>query len=387
MDQPENAYRPSFFEMIAQDRLMLGLKPALKHCMLTVASWYPSISIIKHYHAEMFYSLMYFLEKHYLKVYDASFSENFYGLKRVQVKTRALAFSINGSDNQNDRMDKLSRSGKRYALIMLILIPYVRDKLDVLFERLKNPLVDEDGFEFQDPAERDAANNQSNFTKYFIGCYPYMYAAIEAICFVFQLRFLFESSCFFSPGLLLLRQHVQRLTMQDMRNIQEHGSIHVPAPIRLPVDRDNRGMNSAWSEANSNAGSGSSSWINSMRRFVGNVEYFMADYAKSFILAGLLSFKILEWWYSHANTSRVQKQLPNPPAPKPLDSLTISRLNMSHDKSLCGLCHQKRTNPAITLTGYAFCYPCLFNYVQTHGRCPITSASMSVEHIRRIYES
>jgi hypothetical protein len=42
---------------------------------------------------------------------------------------------------------------------------------------------------------------------------------------------------------------------------------------------------------------------------------------------------------------------------------------------------------AVSASGYAFCYPCIFRHVQQHQRCPITLIPMSVEQIRKIYEA
>ena len=49
---------------------------------------------------------------------------------------------------------------------------------------------------------------------------------------------------------------------------------------------------------------------------------------------------------------------------------------------------QARTNPAMTtVSGYAFCYPCIFTHVEQHGRCPVTHIPATVDTIRRLYQS
>jgi peroxin-12 len=40
-----------------------------------------------------------------------------------------------------------------------------------------------------------------------------------------------------------------------------------------------------------------------------------------------------------------------------------------------------------TVSGYAFCYPCIFTHVQQHGRCPVTHIPATVDSIRRLYQS
>ena len=49
---------------------------------------------------------------------------------------------------------------------------------------------------------------------------------------------------------------------------------------------------------------------------------------------------------------------------------------------------QTRTNPAMTsVSGYTFCYPCLFNSVTREQCCPVTRIPASIDSIRRLYQS
>jgi hypothetical protein len=54
---------------------------------------------------------------------------------------------------------------------------------------------------------------------------------------------------------------------------------------------------------------------------------------------------------------------------------------------VCPLCKRLRTNPAISPSGYVFCYPCLYAYVSDVGKCPITSIDCTIDDIRKIYET
>ena len=52
------------------------------------------------------------------------------------------------------------------------------------------------------------------------------------------------------------------------------------------------------------------------------------------------------------------------------------------------LCLQTRTNPAMTsVSGYTFCYPCLFNFMTREQCCPVTRIPASIDSIRRLYQS
>lgn len=51
-------------------------------------------------------------------------------------------------------------------------------------------------------------------------------------------------------------------------------------------------------------------------------------------------------------------------------------------------CRQRRVNPAmLAVSGYAFCYPCLFNHVSEAHCCPVTRIPATLDHIRKLYEA
>jgi peroxin-12 len=65
----DDIYRPSFFEMVASDRFIYGLKPALKHILNVLSTRHYLFHKLLKYHEEIFYGSLYILEKHYLEQY------------------------------------------------------------------------------------------------------------------------------------------------------------------------------------------------------------------------------------------------------------------------------------------------------------------------------
>lgn len=58
------------------------------------------------------------------------------------------------------------------------------------------------------------------------------------------------------------------------------------------------------------------------------------------------------------------------------------------EADVCISAHQARTNAAMaTVSGYAFCYPCLFNFVSQEGCCPVTRIPATIDSVRRLYQS
>ena len=102
----------------------------------------------------------------------------------------------------------------------------------------------------------------------------------------------------------------------------------------------------------------------------------------------LLIRQVLEWWYTSGEERlAAQKVLPVPAPPPPLlphpDGIPLPR-----NVTTCPICGRARTNPAVAVaSGYTFCYPCIFNYVASHGCCPVTRIPTTVECIRRLYQS
>lgn len=53
--------------------------------------------------------------------------------------------------------------------------------------------------------------------------------------------------------------------------------------------------------------------------------------------------------------------------------------------SKCPLCHQKHVNPVTTsISGFVFCYKCLWNYIDKFHCCPITYRHCNLEDMIRI---
>ena len=77
------------------------------------------------------------------------------------------------------------------------------------------------------------------------------------------------------------------------------------------------------------------------------------------------------------------------PIPPPPDKARRAEggLAMPTDPTQCPICRSERSNPAANHTGYVFCYPCIFTYVQQHQRCPVTHITSSQDQIRKLYET
>ncbi|KAG7171608.1 Peroxisome assembly protein 12-like [Homarus americanus] len=169
--------RPSIFDVVAQDGLMSTLQPAVKHIMKVIAESNP--------------------EKHgwCLKYSGASFAENFYDLKRVQLKA-------NGS------IKPLTLSNETYTKSLLALgaFPYLRSQMDSVY---------------QDIQEKDADGRLSEegwkvkIQKVVLKVWPLLHLSWELLTLIYYIRYLIGRSRFHSPLLLLTGVRLANLDKED----------------------------------------------------------------------------------------------------------------------------------------------------------------------------
>eukprot|EP01083_Nonionella_stella_P027047 74385_1 len=339
--------RPSLFELIAQDRLFSDLFPAFRFALSRLATHFEVFQKLAQNSNEVYHVLLYFLERHYILMYDSSFAESFYGLRRAPV-----------SEIPDQAPAELSGRGRKLALLQLLLFPYIRNKLQDTYERMKEEDVLGAG---------PRVGRFQRFRSLFLKIFPYLHASYEALVMLFQLAYLFDKTSFYSPFLWLLGQKLQRVTRDDMMDYQERTETTAAfysllAPLR------------------------SLSFYGRVLEIMGRVRFMLARYAKIGILLFVFGYKFVDWFYSAEAQVRSRNSLPVPPPPgpaKPSDLPSAER--PPRDPNLCPLCKRVRTNPACDTSGYVYCYPCIFNYVQRYHRSPVTFAPC--QEVRKIYES
>eukprot|EP00300_Choanocystis_sp_HF-7_P009002 c16215_g1_i3.p1 GENE.c16215_g1_i3~~c16215_g1_i3.p1 ORF type:complete len:137 (-),score=26.82 c16215_g1_i3:66-476(-) len=113
----------------------------------------------------------------------------------------------------------------------------------------------------------------------------------------------------------------------------------------------------------------------------------LLESSRHMFLFSILGFKFMEWWYGNDQIAQsfVDAVVPVPP-PTPPPPVAGSYM-IPKDHALCAICLNRRSNPTIVPSGYVFCYRCVYDYVTQHQRCPITFIPVSLEQLRRVYES
>ncbi|XP_069828814.1 peroxisome assembly protein 12 [Dendropsophus ebraccatus] len=331
---PPDDGRPSIFEVVAQESLMVAVRPALHHIVKVLAESNPArFGPLWRWFDELYTLLDLLLQQHYLSWAGASFSENFYGLKRVAVGK------------------SLGLRGKEYwrSLALLVLLPYLRVKLEKFINRMR----EEEDYSIQNPT-----SFRKRCYKAVLASYPFVKLSWEGCFLIYQLRYILWNTSHHSPLLRIAGVQLTRLTLEDLQ----------------AMDAATEKMASAQSTLSVGA---------ILKKALGGVSVTVS----SGLSLGVFFLQFLEWWYSAENQETVKSlsTLPAPTAPIHFDLVTYSPL-LPKLKTVCPLCRKVRVNDtALGTSGYVFCYRCAYYYVKNHQRCPVSGYPTELQHLIRLY--
>ncbi|KAL1425174.1 hypothetical protein MTO96_019333 [Rhipicephalus appendiculatus] len=309
------AQKPSIFEVLAQENLARALRNALRHLISYIADLRsgkrPRRSWVKEHRDELVTLADLSVQFYHLARYASSFSEHFYGLRRVASTTSGDA--------------ALKRSHVLRSLASLVLLPYVRTKLDALV------------FDEELPGGAQGRGWIGTLRR----LYPVFSLACEAASLSYALFYAVGKSSVHSPTLSL-------------------SSVRLEVAPSVPASPD------------PNAGK-------AVRVLRGVADAFSATLATA---AFLLHF--VDWWNSQRKGSLVAE--PPVPAPPLADEQSQqgeesqSLMRRGH----CPLCLNEIAARAAVLTtsGYVFCYDCIRSHLSS-GRttCPVTGYPSSHDNV------
>ncbi|XP_059828961.1 peroxisome assembly protein 12 [Hypanus sabinus] len=335
--------RLSIFEVVAQDTLMSAVRPALHHlCKVLVESNPARYGFLWRWFDEIYTLLDFLLQRHYLSQASASFSENFYGLKRIPIGRGMCRLASHG----------LPRAQHWRSLLMIIAVPYIKVKLDRLFARLR----EEDDYAIHLPE-----SPRKRLYKAFLAAYPFVNLGWEGWFLIYRLLYIFGKTHFHSPLLRVAGVRLANLTHADLQSFDQRSSSVNRSPISTSV-------------------------LGKLSTFFGNALSGAAVSLSTGISVGIFFLQFLEWWYSSENQDTIKSlsSLPTPPPPVHFDRLTNDTLPKM--KTICPICNKARINDtALATSGYVYCYRCIYNYVKRQQRCPVTSYPSELQHLVKLY--
>ncbi|KAI9319269.1 Pex12 amino terminal region-domain-containing protein [Dichotomocladium elegans] len=378
LSSQEDGFRPSLFELDAQQKLRELLQPAVQYAVAIYAQRYPRFLItLVNNHEEFYAILMLLIERHYLKEWGASFAENFYGLKRVSseyLKSSAAKFNstVNG---QTSTAPALSRSEINKSLLVLVGLPYIKCRLDLLYSKVsggqtaslfgRNEQEEEEEEEMSNPETTARRKLLIRLTRLFRCIYPYINAGYYGANLAYNIAYMFGKTRYYTPWLHMIGLEIKRMSMADYRSYYE----------KLETNGSKEGRRSPL-------------------QFISGVFGKVIEFLKVLLPMSIFFYKFLEWWYSSEfargrNASALgddeQGALIPPPEKTKPDSRGTPVPNTPNTCPLCLVC--PINNPTALPSGYVFCYTCVYRYVEEHDRCPVTwiKTERNIKDLTKVY--
>ncbi|DAZ94975.1 TPA: hypothetical protein N0F65_000607 [Lagenidium giganteum] len=387
---------PSLFELLMQERMGSGFKPAAEYMLQTVCDAYPQVSRlwIAQCFEESYALLKYALDKYFLERYDSLASEKFYGMKRVMYHApEAAAAATSGGSTPQPTTTPLTADARRQALVYAVLVPYLKAKMDNFYKDLvdEQPLPPTATNEQQQASAETTSNTTlvarssllwrrfwlrmrqfallKSLKKGFVNGYPFVHFAYEASFFVYQWLYLFGDTPYFSPFLRRMKMILVRITANDESAFQQQQATYRKQVL---------------------AAIAGNSLLSKCRRGALRLSWATFDHSYVLLVLGIAGYKFVEWMYSEegvaAKVRMTGSDAPTPPPPLPPQFSGQAMALGSMDPSMCPLCRKHRVNPAMSVSGFVFCYLCLYRHVEAHGECPVTQMKCDLASITKIYD-
>ncbi|KAJ3842518.1 cyclin-dependent protein kinase inhibitor [Lentinula raphanica] len=345
--------KPSLFELVAQEQLRDLLQPALKYVLAVFAQRYPRYLLrIVNSHEEFYAFIMLLVERHYLQRHGASFSENFYGLKRRRrpyIEPERAKAATGGILEA----EKLGSREIRRSLIFLVGLPYLRAKAQDYYEELGGGASSDIIEEGMGTRQLSALTEQSFkgwLRRSFKAIYPWLNTSFEVWLLVCNIAYLFDQTPFYRPWLSWIGVDLRRLGLEDYRAASLAARARIPRPEPRSI-------------------------LAQIRRLISSSPRLLLDSLRLLLPTAIFFIKFLEWWYSPNSPARSLSVSPLGPAVPPPSLLPPHPKGIGFDPrtyGICPLCHKEINNATSMPSGYVFCYRCAYDHVEKHGECPVT---------------
>ena len=354
--EPEtDEIKPSIFDVIAQENMNALFRTSFNHLFDWISSYSSRVARYKKYSNELYLVIHSSIEYFYLKAYDALLSEHFYGMKRVRLS--------------GDRKRLLS-------ILVSIVVPYLKAKLDEVYEELERAVDDPTGQPSEPATPKATAISKlvKKFKKLVLKFYPYFHLVWSSVIWIYRFKFMINKSDVHSPLLRLLNLKLV-YSLDDLNQKVFSNITNQTLGKRLFthfVSYLNYGFTS-------------------LLFFIQFLQWYNFYSDNSFngsneVLRPLTGFVSTLKSNSSKFEGNGQKCIPPPVLP---DKLVNSKMyKQLKEHNFCPLCSGKRRNEsALTVSGFVFCYTCIFKYVKEHGKCPLTCYPCDTKNIIRIYTS
>ena len=388
--------KPSLFELLSESQLNSLLPPTCRYLLALLTHRQPRYLLrILNSFDEVYALLSLVVEKYYLETFGASFTENFYGLKREKVlKVKGGELRRTSLAVPTEVRERVSIQNSRWDvwknLAVMVGVPYLKRKLDEAYDVHIAPSASliVSGPQYADrealPPNPTWRQRLLWYYKWFLRrVYPSVNAAYHFSILAFSLGYLFDGTKYSSPFLWLTGTRMRRLGEADYR------AFALAAQKKLPGIDSGNGWRSIFD-----------------RRIL---YARLLSSLKILLPTSIFALKFLEWWHASDFPKQLSRkaaeglELPPPivsgmgygrkreagkgskveekqteiisskaQRDPPISSTTylpILTVPPPPSSDLCPICLHALSNPAACQTGYVFDYKCIFQWIQgTHER-------------------
>lgn len=385
--------KPSLFELLSEQQLASLLPPSLRYLLAVSTHRYPRYLLpVLNSFDEVYALVMLLVERHFLRTYGGSFTENFYGLKRarvLRVRGGEIPRAQLGASESVREAVKLGEGDIWRNLAVLVGLPWLKRKFDEGYDvHAAHSNILGPGYNRDRDGLRAGAGIKERlmfYYKWFLrNVYPSVNAAYYFSLLVFNMAYLFDGSKYHSPFLWLIGTRIRRLGEADYKAIELATQPKKVGPAR--------------------PGEGGS--IFTPRNIARNVKPRLLSSLRILLPTSIFALKFLEWWYASdfarqlsrkaaenielpppiipnlpASNSRAlpkaesdEKQRPSSSASEklkhadpPISStslLPIFTVPKPTDSRLCPICVTPITTPTASPTGLVYCYKCIHQWVE-----------------------
>ncbi|CAB3222273.1 unnamed protein product [Arctia plantaginis] len=315
---------PSIFQVTAQEALGATVKPALQKVVEFLAANYPNkCGWSVNWYDELYLLFDCCLQYYYLKHYAASFSESFYELVRVP--------KISSEFNTGQHLPIYL---ERASLAVLVLLPYIKDKIEKIVEKWRED--EEDG--------RLSKSSSDSLRRAAIRTYSIVYTITSCVRLVQLARYLAGGSRSHAPALALLGLALREAPPRELEE-------------------------NTWGDLLRNIITGRFGSAMVTFPMLGSLVLSAMEY-------GAFGVQFLRWWDTRAVHTAA---LPTPEPPQ-RDERAVRWRNK------CPLCLQSWKIPTVLpVSGYIFCYSCISRHVRATGACPVTRCPAGDHSLVRLY--
>ena len=404
--------KPSLFELLSEQQLSALLPPSLRYLLAVATPRYPRYLLpVLNSFDEVYALLMLLVERHFLRTYGGSFTENFYSMKRarvLRVKGGEVPRAQLGAADSVRAASRLASNDVWSNLAVLVGLPWLKRKLDEGYDvhAAHTNLLQGPGYNSN--RERDGLAPGASIKqrlmfwyKWFLRhIYPSVNAAYYFSLLAFNMAYLFDGTKYHSPFLWMIGTRIRRLGSAD------HAAI---AALNTPPTHSSRGGLPA------RPGEGGSAFT--PRNLARSVTPRLLSSLRILLPTSIFALKFLEWWHASDFARQLSRKaaenidlpppiLPSlPPSstslsdpkskssdsttttsqkssqqtaskPKPMDPpiaasslLPILTVPLPTDSALCPICTNMIENPTASPAGFVYCYVCIHRWVEgAHAR-------------------